>query len=65
MGGDKDVLWHMLVDEEAPTFAEYGLLLALIALLVLLSVVIAGEGISDLFQQTGETFELGTVPTIR
>ena len=64
MDYDKNVLWHVLVDEEATTFAEYGLLLVLIALLVFLSALVVGEGTSELFQRTGEAFEGGSVPTI-
>ena len=63
MDFDKDVLWHVIVDEEATTFAEYGLLLTLIALLVFLSALVLGQGTSNLFQSTGEAFEGASVPT--
>jgi Flp pilus assembly pilin Flp len=59
----KKVLWHALVDEEATTIAEYGLLLMLIALLVVSSALVVGEGTSTLFQRTGEIFEGASVPT--
>ena len=60
----KTILWHLLVEEEGPIFAEYGLLLALIPLLVLLLVVTLGEGISTFFQRTAEAFTGATIPTI-
>ena len=61
---DNDVLRQLLIDEEAITFAEYGLLLVLIALLVVLSEVLVGVGISELFQRTGKAFEVAMVRAI-
>jgi Flp pilus assembly pilin Flp len=44
--------------------AEYGLLLALIALLAFTAIVSVGDGISTLFMETGNTFTGAAVPTI-
>jgi Flp pilus assembly pilin Flp len=58
------MLWRFLADEDAPTMAEYGLLLVLIALLAFVAVVILGEGISTFFTATGNAFAGATIPTI-
>ena len=55
---------RLFVREDAPTMAEYGLLLALIALLAFAAVVLLGEGISSLFNITGSAFKGASVPTI-
>ena len=43
-------------EEDAPTFMEYGLLLALIALVAALGVSIFGEGVASLFQAANDGF---------
>ena len=54
MDFDKDVIWRVLVDKKATTFAEYGLVFVLIALLVFLWAVATGRG-SPVFFQQGRT----------
>ena len=44
-------------EEDAPTMVEYGLLVALIALVVAVGAAILGQGISDLFEDANT--ELG------
>lgn len=58
------VFKRLLRDEDAPTMAEYGLLLLFIALLVFASVVILGEGISTFFRAGGAAFKGATIPSI-
>jgi Flp pilus assembly pilin Flp len=60
----KTACWRFLTEEEAPTFAEYGLLLVLIALFTVLAVITLGDGISTFFTATGEAFSGATIPTI-
>ena len=60
----KTHVWRLVVEEDAPTFAEYGLLLVLIALLVFASVVTLGTGISTFFSRTGQEFGGASLPTI-
>ena len=42
-----------LREEDAPTMVEYGLLVALIALVALAAIEVVGGGISRLFEQVG------------
>ena len=60
----KSILWRLIVDEDAPMMAEYALLLVLIALLVFVSVVFLGQGISTLFTRAGSHVGEATIPTI-
>lgn len=53
---ERDAPKRLLIDEHSPTFPEFGVLLVFIALLILLAVVLLGNGISDLFQQSVEAF---------
>ena len=41
---------RLLRDEEAPTMVEYGLLIALIALIAFAGIALFGNGVSQLFQ---------------
>jgi Flp pilus assembly pilin Flp len=60
----KSFLRRLVVEEDAPTMAEYGLLLVFVALLVFASVLALGQGISTFFAQTGEELSTITIPTI-
>jgi Flp pilus assembly pilin Flp len=60
----KAACWRFLTEEQAPTVVEYGLLLALIGLLVFTAVVTLGDGISTFFTETGNAFSGAVVPTI-
>jgi Flp pilus assembly pilin Flp len=51
-------------EEDAPTMAEYGLLLLFIALAVAASALLLGNGISTLFNAAGTAFDGATIPTI-
>lgn len=42
-------LKRFVVEEDAPTMVEYGLLVALIALVVALGAIFLGKGVSTLF----------------
>jgi Flp pilus assembly pilin Flp len=55
---------RFLAKEDAPTMAEYGLLLLFIALAVAASALVLGSGISTLFNAAGTAFEGATIPTI-
>jgi pilus assembly protein Flp/PilA len=44
-------------DEEGQTLVEYGLLLALIAIIVIVALLFLGPIISSLFQNVGTTME--------
>ena len=44
-------------DEEGQTLVEYGLLLALIAIIVIVALLFLGPIISELFQNVGTTLE--------
>jgi pilus assembly protein Flp/PilA len=44
-------------DEEGQTLVEYGLLLALIAIIVIVALLFLGPIISELFQNVGTTME--------
>jgi Flp pilus assembly pilin Flp len=51
-------------EEDAPTMAEYGLLLVFIALVVAAGAIVLGEGISTLFQSAGSAIAGATIPSI-
>jgi pilus assembly protein Flp/PilA len=56
----KDFISNLLVrfhsdDEEGQTLVEYGLLLALIAIIVIVALIFLGPIISELFQNVGTT----------
>jgi Flp pilus assembly pilin Flp len=53
--GCKNMRLRLLYDEEATTFAEYGLLLAIIALAAVGGALLLGEGLSTLFQRCEDT----------
>ena len=55
---------RLLAEEHAPTMAEYGLLLILIALLVVSGGFMVGTGISTFFSATASGFSGATIPTI-
>jgi Flp pilus assembly pilin Flp len=58
------MLRRLVVDEEAPAMAEYGLLILFIALAVAAAAVVLGVGVSTLFSAAGSAFSNATVPTI-
>ena len=49
-------------DEEGQTLVEYGLLLALIAIIVIVALLFLGPIVSEIFQNVGTTLE-GLIPT--
>ena len=51
-------------EEDAPTMAEYGLLLVFIALVVAAGALVLGTGISTLFNAAGTAMGGATIPTI-
>jgi pilus assembly protein Flp/PilA len=51
-------------EEDAPTMAEYGLLLVFIALVVAAGALILGTGISTLFAAAGTAIGGASIPTI-
>jgi Flp pilus assembly pilin Flp len=51
-------------EQDAPTMAEYGLLLVFIALVVAAGALTLGHGISTLFQNAGTAMSGATIPTI-
>jgi Flp pilus assembly pilin Flp len=51
-------------EEDAPTMAEYGLLLVFIALVVAVGALTLGNGISTLFDAAGTEIGSATIPTI-
>jgi Flp pilus assembly pilin Flp len=57
-------LKKFLKEEDAPTMAEYGLLLMFIALTVAAGALTLGTGISTLFNAAGTAFDGATIPTI-
>jgi Flp pilus assembly pilin Flp len=57
-------LKRFLKEEDAPTMAEYGLLLVFIALVVAAGAIVLGEGISTLFQAAGSEIGGATIPSI-
>jgi Flp pilus assembly pilin Flp len=57
-------LKRFLREDNAPTMAEYGLLLLFIALAVAAAAVTVGDGISTLFQAAGSAMGGATLPTI-
>jgi pilus assembly protein Flp/PilA len=48
-------------DEEGQTLVEYGLLLALIAIIVIVALLFLGPIVSEIFQNVGENLD-GTGP---
>ena len=44
-------------DEEGQTLVEYGLLLALIAIVVIAALIILGPIVSAIFEEVGDTLE--------
>lgn len=44
-------------DEEGQTLVEYGLLLALIAIIVIVALLFLGPLVSGIFQEVGDTLE--------
>jgi pilus assembly protein Flp/PilA len=44
-------------DEEGQTLVEYGLLLALIAIIVIVALLFLGPIVSEIFQNVGENLE--------
>ena len=44
-------------DEDGQTLVEYGLLLALIAIVVFVALVLLGPVVSGIFQETGESLQ--------
>jgi Flp pilus assembly pilin Flp len=55
---------RFLKEEDAPTMAEYGLLLLFIALTVAAGALTIGNGISTLFNAAGSAMDGATIPTI-
>lgn len=53
-----NVAKRFLREEDAPTMVEYGLLVAVIALVVVLGATVFGQALSDLFNRVATT--LGT-----
>ena len=51
-------------EEDAPTMAEYGLLLVFIALVVAAGALVLGQGISTLFSAAGSAIGGASIPTI-
>ena len=51
-------------EEDAPTMAEYGLLLVFIALVVAAGALVLGQGISTLFDNAGSAIGGATIPSI-
>ena len=50
------LLRRLAANEEAPTMVEYGLLLALIALIVAVAAAFLGTQVSAFFQSVGNSF---------
>jgi Flp pilus assembly pilin Flp len=57
-------LKRFIQEEDAPTMAEYGLLLVFIALVVAAGALTLGTGISTLFNAAGTAIGGATIPTI-
>jgi Flp pilus assembly pilin Flp len=57
-------LKRFLTEVDAPTMAEYGLLLLFIALAVVSGAVTIGDGISTFFNAAGTAIGGATIPTI-
>jgi len=58
----KDFISNLLArfkseDEEGQTLVEYGLLLALIAIIVIVALLFLGPIVSEIFQNVGENLE--------
>jgi Flp pilus assembly pilin Flp len=47
---------RFLREEDAPTFMEYGLMITLVAIIVMVAVVVFGESVSVLFQDGVNAF---------
>lgn len=52
-------------DEEGQTLVEYGLLLALIAIVVIAALVVLGPIVSGIFTEVGDSLESAPVPSTR
>jgi Flp pilus assembly pilin Flp len=57
-------LKRFVKEVDAPTMAEYGLLLVFIALVVAAGALVLGQGISTLFNAAGTAIGGATIPTI-
>jgi Flp pilus assembly pilin Flp len=51
-------------EQDAPTMAEYGLLLVFIALVVAAGAAVLGTGLSTLFQNAGSAMQNAPIPTL-
>ena len=52
-----DKLMNFLKDEEGATAVEYGLMVALIAVVIIIAVTLLGENLRDLFNRVAENIE--------
>ena len=52
-----DKLMNFLKDEEGATAVEYGLMVALIAVVIIIAVTLLGENLGDLFNRVAENIE--------
>jgi pilus assembly protein Flp/PilA len=50
-----DSVRTFIANEDAPTMVEYGLLVAMIALIVAMAAAVLGQGISSLFNSTANS----------
>jgi pilus assembly protein Flp/PilA len=50
-----DFAKKFIANEDAPTMVEYGLMVAMIALIVAMAAAILGQGISSLFNSTANS----------
>jgi Flp pilus assembly pilin Flp len=57
-------LKRLVTEDDAPTMAEYGLLLLFIALTVAAGAIVLGEGVSTLFSAAGSAFDGATLPSV-
>jgi Flp pilus assembly pilin Flp len=57
-------LKRFVKEQDAPTMAEYGLLLVFIALVVAAGAAVLGDGISTLFQSAGSAIGNAPIPTL-
>ena len=57
-------LKRFVKEQDAPTMAEYGLLLVFIALVVAAGALTLGNGISTLFNAAGTAIGGATIPTV-
>jgi Flp pilus assembly pilin Flp len=58
------ILKRLVKEQDAPTMAEYGLLLVFIALVVAAGALTLGNGISTLFNAAGTAIGGATIPPI-